>query len=153
LRSQNYFLSAEFTNVSGASGITGIGRTVPIEQPVIIRGGGVNAIFIGGSGTYFDVADGGAVNVKVFRTGSNRAQIFPRKPTLVTYFSMGEAQKWALDWPMPWVLRPNEIIQVNWEQVSPATANTIFAIGFYGVAVDSKVALRSGYPRRYQGSD
>lgn len=146
LRSQNYFLSAEFTNISGASGITGVGRTVPIEQPVIIRGGGMNAIFVGGSGTFFDVDDGGAVNVKVFRTGSNRAQISLESLRSSHYFSMGEAQKWALDWPIPWVLRPNEIIQVNWEQVSATLANTIFAIGFYGVAVDPKLRCDPGIP-------
>jgi len=51
----------------------------------------------------------------------------------------------ALDWPMPRVLRPNEIIQVNWEQVSPATANTIFAIGFTAWRL-SKVRCDPGIP-------
>jgi hypothetical protein len=59
---------------------------------------------------------------------------------------MGEAQKWALDWPVPWVLRPNEIIQVNFEQVSAAEINTIYAIGFYGVTVDPKLRCDPGIP-------
>ena len=147
LRSQNYFLSASFTNASGAAGVTGIGRTVPIEQPLIIRGGGMNAIFIGGiNPTYFDLGDIGAVNVKVFRTGSNRAQISLESIRSSSYFSMGEAQKWALDWPVPWVLFPNEIIQVNFEQVSAADAATIYAVGFYGVTVDPKLRCDPGIP-------
>ncbi len=146
LRSQNYFLSASFTNASGAAGITGVGRTLPIEQSIIIRGGGMNAIFIGGTGTFFDVDDGGAVNVKVFRTGSNRAQISLNSIRSSHYFSMGEAQKWALDWPMPWVLFPNEIIQVDFTQMSATDENTIYAIGFYGVAVDPKLRCDPGVP-------
>ncbi len=59
---------------------------------------------------------------------------------------MGEAQRWALDWPMPWVLFPNEIIQVNFTQISAVLANTIFAVGFYGVAVDPNLRCDPGVP-------
>lgn len=145
LRSQNYFLSTDFTNESGLAGVTGIGRTLPIEQPLIVRGGGMNAIFIGGS-NFFDVYDQGAVNLKVFRTGSNTAQLSLNSLRSSHFFSMGEAQKYSLDWPIPWLLRPNEIIQVNWEQVSATFADTIYAIGFYCVSVDPKLRCEPGIP-------
>ena len=144
LRCQNYFLSCSFTNESGAAGVTGAARTLPLERPLIIRGGGMNAIFIGGTGTFFDVPDSGAVNVKVLRSGDSKAQISKEFLRTSHYFSMGEAQPFALDWPVPWVLDRNEIIQVFFEQVSAATPNTIFAIGFYGLAVDPKLRCEPG---------
>ncbi len=106
----------------------------------------MNAIFIGGGGTYFDVYDGGAVNLKVTRSGSSRAQISKESIRSSHYFSSGEAQPFALNWPMPWLLDKNEIIKVDFTQVSAATANTIFAVGFYGLAVDKELRCDEGLP-------
>jgi hypothetical protein len=146
LRSQNYFLSCQFTNESGAAGVTGADRTLAIERELIIRGGGMNAIFIGGTGESFDVYDGGALNVKVTRSGSSRAQISKDTIRSSHYFSMGEAQKYALDWPIPWLLDRNEIIKVDFTQVSAVPIHTIFAIGFYGIAVDRELRCDQDLP-------
>lgn len=139
LRSQNYFLSASFVNASGAAGVTGIGRTNALERPLIVRGGGMNAVFVGGTGHYFDVPAQGAVNVKVSRSGSSRAQISKNSIRSSHYFSNGEAQKWELDWPVPWLLDKNEIILVEFEQVSAVAAGQAYNVGFYGVAVDPEL--------------
>lgn len=146
LRCQNYFLSTSFTNESGAAGVTFTDRTLAIERELIIRGGGMNAIFIGGGGTFFDVYDTGAINVQVMRSGSSRAQISKEKIRSSHYFSNGEAQPFALDWPAPWLLDKNEIILVNFEQVSACTANTIYGVGFYGVAVDRELRCDESLP-------
>jgi hypothetical protein len=146
LRCQNYFLGCTFTNTTGAAGITGVDRTTALERNLIIRGGGMNAIYIGGSGNYFDVYDGGAVNLKVTRSGSSRAQVSKESIRSSHYFSNGEAQQNALDWPIPWVLDPNEIIQVDFTQVSAVTANTIFGVGFYGVTVDRNLRCDAALP-------
>ncbi len=146
LRCQNYFLSCQFQNESGAAGVAGSDRTLALERELIIRGGGMNAIFIGGGGTYFDVYDGGAVNVQVLRSGTNREQINRGVLRSSHWFSSGEAQPFALDWPMPWLLDKNEIIQVNFSQVSAAPVNTIYAVGFYGLAVDKDLRCDEGLP-------
>jgi len=146
LRCQNHFLSTSFTNESGAAGVIELDRTDALEKRLIIRGGGMNAIFIGGTGTYFDVDDSGAVNVKVRRSGSNRAQLSLETIRTSALFSMGEAQPWALDWPVPWVLEPNEIILVEFNQATAVDANTIFAIGFYGVSVDRDLRCEPALP-------
>lgn len=145
LRSQNYFLNCTFLNESGAAGVTGIDRTQPIERPLIIRGGGVNATFIGSAFPYTDAPSLGAVNIRVFRSGSNRAQL--NLGTLLTphFLSDGEGQKWSLDWPVPWVLDKNEIIQCEFTQAA-ATTNTdqYYTVAFYGVAVDPQLRCDPG---------
>lgn len=148
LRCQNYFLSCSFQNESGAAGVTGADRTLAIERELIIRGGGMNAIFIGDLGglNRFDVPDGGSVNLQVTRSGSSRAQISKDVIRSSHYFSNGEAQPFALNWPVPWLLDKNEIIKVNFTQVSAATANTIFAVGFYGLAVDKELRCDESLP-------
>ena len=138
LRSQNYFLSCSFQNESGAAAITGVDNTEPIERPLIVRGGGMNTRFLGGDGNaaHSDISPGGVVNVKLFRSGPGRAQISKDFIRNSHYFSYGDAQKWGLDWLVPWTLDPNEIIQARFEQMSATNANQIYNIGFYGVAVD-----------------
>jgi len=139
LRCQNYFLGASFQNVTGAAGVIGVGRTQPLERPLIVRGGGVNAIFIGGTGLYFDVPESGAVNLIVERSGPSRMQINRNALRSSHYFSSGEAQYWELDWPQPLVLDPNEVILVTFNQVSACQPNTLYNVGFYGVVVDEKM--------------
>ena len=139
LRCQNYFLNTGFTNTSGAAGVTGLDRTQALEKKLIIRGGGINAIFIGNSTLDFDMPDSGAVNVKITRSGSNRAQLSLETLRVSHFLSCGQAQKFALDWPVPWVLEPNEIILTQFTQASATDAGTSYAIGFYGVAVDPKM--------------
>lgn len=139
LRSQNHFLGVSFTNESGAAGVTSVQRTAALERRLIIRGGGMNTYFIGGDGTHFDVPSGGAVNVKIQRSGTSRAQISKETIRNTHYFSAGEGQKWELDWPVPWVLEPNEIILCNFTQISAVDADTIYALNFYGVTVDPKI--------------
>lgn len=146
LRCQNYFLSCTFENESGAAGITGQDRTLAIERPLIVRGGGMNAIFIGGTGVDFDVPDGGSVNLQILRSGSSRAQVSKESIRSSHYLSNGEAQPFALEWPMPWVLDKNEIIHVFFTQVSACTAGTIYGVGFYGVAVDDQLRCDEALP-------
>ncbi len=145
LRSQNYFLSATFLNESGAAGVTGIDRTLPLDKPIIIRGGGVNASFIGNNPPYVDSLSFGAITLKIFRTGSNRAQL-SLKPLLSTHFlSNGEGQKWSLDWPVPWVLDRNEIIQCEFTQAAASTkTNQFYCVGFYGLVVDPQLRCEPG---------
>lgn len=140
LRSQNYFLGCTFLNESGAAGITGTDRTLPLEKPLIIRGGGVNANFIGNNFPYIDSPSLGAITIKIFRSGSNRAQL-SLNPLLATHFlSDGEGQKWSLDWPVPWVLDKNEIIQCDFTQAAATTkTNQYYTVGFYGLSVDPQL--------------
>lgn len=149
LRCQNYFLSCTFQNTSGAAGVTGSDRTLALERELIIRGGGMNALFIGpgvsGAGIY-DTPEPGAVNVKITRSGSSRPQISKETIRPSHYFSTGQAQPWALDWPVPWVLDKNEIIQANFTQAVATEALTIYSIGFYGLAVDSELRCDEGLP-------
>src|SRR6185369_13056370 len=65
LRSQNYFLSCTFLNESGNAGVTGVDRTLALEKPLIIRGGGVNAAFLGNNFPWLDSVSLGTVNVKI----------------------------------------------------------------------------------------
>jgi len=141
LRCQNYFLSCQFQNVSGFVGVTGISRTLALEKPLIIRGGGMNAIFIGNPSTpvYEDIPETGAVNVQLERSGPSRQQITRNFLCPSHYFSTGESQFWELDWPMPWVLDRNEIILATFNQVSACQPNTLYNIGFYGLVVDPKL--------------
>jgi len=146
LRCQNYFLSCEFTNESGLAGVTGTDRTDAIERRIILRGGGMDACFIGGTGLYFDVPPTGEVNVRVFRSGSNKPQFNLEKLRPGHYFSEGGAQPFALQWPIPMTLEPNEIILTEFEQVSACAAETIYALNFYGVAVDPYLRCESALP-------
>jgi hypothetical protein len=140
LRSQNYFLSCLFFNESGAAGVTGVDRTLPLERPIIIRGGGTNAAIIGNNAPVVDAPSRGSINIKIFRSGSNRAQLSLESMLSTQFLSCGAGQKWEFDWPIPWVLDKNEIIQCNFEQAS-ATDNTdqYYAVNFYGVAVDPQL--------------
>ncbi len=145
LRSQNYFLNCTFLNESGAAGVTGIDRTLAIEKRVIIRGGGVNALFIGDDPPFLDAASLGAINIKIFRSGSNRAQLNLDTLLATQFLSHGEGQKWELDWPVPWVLDKNEIIQCNFTQASATTrTNQFYTVGFYGVTVDPQLRCDPG---------
>lgn len=140
LRSQNYFLNCTFLNESGAAGVTGIDRTLPIERQLIIRGGGVNAAWLGNNFPYIDSMSLGAINIKIFRSGSNRAQLNLGTLLATQFLSAGEGQKWSLDWPVPWVLDKNEIIQCQFTQAAASTkTDQYYAVGFYGVAVDPQL--------------
>lgn len=140
LRSQNYFLNCTFLNESGAAGVTGVDRTFAIEKPVIIRGGGVNANFIGNNFPWIDSLSLGTVNIKIFRSGSNRAQLNLDTLLISHFLSYGTGQKWSLDWPVPWVLDKNEIIQCTFTQASAAgKENQYYTVGFYGVSVDPQL--------------
>lgn len=131
LKCQNYFLSTSFTNTTGAANVTGVAQTQALEKPLIIRGGGINAAIV-----IQDLLAGGAINVQVFRSGSSRAQMSLNQLRASHYFSAGESQKWALDWPVPWLLAPNEAIQVRFTQAVAVNAGQIYNVGFYGLAVD-----------------
>lgn len=139
LRCQNYFLNLGFTNTTGAAGVTGISRTTALEKRLIIRGGGINAVFIGNSTLDFDFPNTGAVNVKLFRSGSNRAQISLESLRVSHLFSCGQAQKFALDWPVPWVIESNEIVLAQFTQAAATDATATYALGLYGVTVDPKM--------------
>lgn len=138
LRSQSYFLSCSFQNESGAAGVTGVDNTEPIERPLIVRGGGMNTRFIQGTqDSPGDIGANGAVNIKLFRSGPGRAQISKDFLRNSHYFSYGDAQKWELDWLVPWTLDPNEVIQARFEQATATRVGQFYNIGFYGVAVDA----------------
>lgn len=139
LRSQNYFLNCTFLNESGAAGVTGVDRTLALKRPLIIRGGGINANYQGNF-SFFDAASQGAVQIKVFRSGSNRAQLSLERMFASHFLSNGEAQKWSLDWPVPWVLDKNEIIQCEFLQASAAlNPNQFYTLGFYGLTIDPQL--------------
>lgn len=145
LRSQNYFLGCTFLNESGAAGVTGIDRTLPIEKQIIIRGGGVNANFNGANFPYLDSPSLGAINIKIFRSGSNRAQLNLGTLLATHFLSCGEGQKWSLDWPVPWVLDKNEIIQCDFTQAAASTkTNQFYCVGFYGLSVDRELRCDPG---------
>lgn len=140
LRSQNYFLNCTFLNESGAAGVTGVDRTLALEKQLIIRGGGVNANFIGVNFPYVDSPSLGAINIKIFRSGSNRAQLNLGTLLSTHFLSSGEGQKWSLDWPVPWVLDKNEIIQCEFTQAAATTkTNQFYCVAFYGLAVDPEL--------------
>lgn len=138
LACQNYFFGTEFRNVTGAAGITFTDQTAPVERRVIIRGGGLNARSLGPVvGAPVDV-NVGLIDINLFRSGSSKAQISKIPLRSSAYVSDGEAQPWELDWPVPWTLDPNELIQVKFTQITATPANTLYAVNFYGVAVDPK---------------
>src|SRR5258705_12826813 len=97
LRCQNYFLSASFTNTSGAAAVTGTDRTQALERPLIIRGGGMNAIFIGDSALTFKTPDTGALNGQVLRNGSIRAHLSKYILGNSHYFYTGDSVQCVLD--------------------------------------------------------
>lgn len=145
LRSQNYFLNCTFLNESGAAGVTGTDRTLPLERPLLIRGGGVNAGFIGVNFPWFDSPSLGAINIRIFRTGSNRAQLNLGTLLATHFLSAGEGQKWSLDWPVPWVLDRNEIIQCDFTQAAASSrTDQFYCVGFYGLTVDPELRCDPG---------
>lgn len=140
LRSQNYFLSCTFLNESGAAGVAGVERTLPLDKPLIIRGGGLNANFIGDDPPFVDAPSLGAIQIKIFRSGSNRAQLSLERIFASHFLSNGEAQKWSLDWPVPWVLDKNEIIQCEFTQAAATTrTDQFYCVGFYGLTIDPQL--------------
>ncbi len=145
LRSQNYFLNCTFLNESGAAGVTDTDRTLTLDKPMIIRGGGVNASFIGNNFPYVDSPSLGAINIRIFRTGSNRAQLNLGTLLATHFLSAGEGQKWSLDWPVPWVLDRNEVIQCEFTQAAATTkTNQFYCVGFYGLTIDPQLRCDPG---------
>lgn len=136
LKCQNWFQWVTFTNTTGLAGVTATSVSDVLEKPLIVRGGGMNS-FIPNEARYWVFTSLlSPINVKLSRAGSNRAQInleFLRSSHL---FSQGNGQKYSLNWPIPWVLFPNEAIRVDFSQEVAVTANTIYNIGFYGLSVD-----------------
>lgn len=134
---QNYFFSAPFTNASGAAGVTGVAQTLSVDRPILLRGGGLNSksLSIITTPNPIDV-NTGAVNIQIIRTGTGRAQMSLNALRSCAYLSDGQGQPWQLDWPAPIRLDPNESLQVRFTQLNATTAGTLYAVNFYGVAVD-----------------
>lgn len=141
LKCQNYFFNFQFTNASGAAGVQMVDNTEPIREGVIIRGGSGNA-----RTPSVSVADAtlnaiqGALELQLFRSGPGRPQLAREFICDAHYLGAGQlqGQKWSLDWPIPVVIDPNEIIQIRARQSSATTAGTVYNFGLYGLAVDKR---------------
>lgn len=136
LRCQNWFQWVSFT--SATQGSTGTAVTDVLEKPLIVRGGGMNAFAPLQDDYWSHNSYLAAMALRIMRSGSNRAQINLDFLPATHYVSVGNGQKWSLDWPIPWVLFPNEAIKVDFLQTGNPGIDTdvIYNIGFYGLVVD-----------------
>lgn len=146
LACQNYFFGVEFSNAAGTIPFSGVQQTEAVERSVILRGGGINARSIGPTVAGPVDPNVPLVDLKLYRSGSSRAQINRNALRSSHYVSDGQGQPWELDWPVPWTLQPNEVIQVALTQITQLAvpAAVAFAINFYGVAVDPKYRCEPG---------
>lgn len=146
LACQNYFFGVDFNNVAGTLPFTGTQQTAAVERSVIIRGGGLNARSIGPTTAGPVDPNVPLVDLQLYRSGSSRAQINRGALRSSHYVSDGQGQPWELDWPQPWTLQPNEVIQVTLTQITQLEipVDVTFAVNFYGVAVDPKYRCEPG---------
>lgn len=133
---QNYFFSADYLG-TGTAGNVGVDQTSPVDRAILIRGCGFNAktIPINNSVGLPDAAQA-PINLQISRTGTGRSQISLNPLRSCAYASDGQGQPWELDWPAVIRLDPNESLQVKFTEVNAASAGFLFAVNFYGVAVD-----------------
>jgi hypothetical protein len=135
LKVQNYFLNLQFTNATGAAGVRGVSITAPLKQQLIIRGGSQNAL------PFTTVAlqsEAGTCDIRLYRSSPSRPQLSREFICDAHYIGGGrrQGQKWSLDWPVPWVIDPNEVIRAEFLQQSATFAGTVYNVGLYGVTVD-----------------
>lgn len=146
LACQNYFFGVDFINDAGTIPFSGVDQTSAVERSVIIRGGGLNARSIGPVVLGPVDVNVPLVNLRLYRSGTSRAQINRDALRSSHYVSDGQGQPWELDWPIPWTLQPNEVIQVTLAQLTQLAvpAAVRFAVNFYGVAVDPNYRCEPG---------